>query len=129
MTLREFVVLWQKNWDREHSRPSTYAAYGYLLKNHILPGLGDVSLSELTEKRIGEFLEERRRFGGHRPEKQEYPSLGEENIRHIQTLLQQILECAVHEGLMKENPARPCYRLRDPDSITFASQICVTPAQ
>ena len=112
MTLGEFVVHWQKYWDRQHSRPSTYAAHGYLLKNHILPGLGDASLSDLTEKRIGEFLEERRRFGGHRPEKSEYPGLGEETMRHIQTLLQQILEHAVHEGLMKENPARPFYRRR-----------------
>ena len=112
MTLREFVVHWQENWDREHSRPSTYAAHGYLLKNHILPGLGDASLSELTEERIGEFLEERRNFGGHRPEKPEYPGLGEETMRHIQTLLQQILEQAVHEGLMTENPARPFYRRR-----------------
>ena len=112
MTLREYAVHWQENWDREHSRPSTYAAHGYLIKNHILPGLGDASLSELTEERIGEFLEERRRFGGHRPEKPEYPGLGEETMRHIQTLLQQILECAVQEGLITENPARPFYRLR-----------------
>ena len=69
-----------------------------------------MSLSELTEERIGEFLEERRRFGGHRLEKPEYPGLGEETMRHIQTLLQQILECAVHEKLMTENPARPYYR-------------------
>ena len=112
MTLQEFVVHWQESWDKQHSRPSTYAAHGYLLKNHILPGLGDVSLSELTEKCIGEFLEERRNFGGHRPEKPEYPGLGEETMRHIQTLLQQILECAVQEGLMTENPARPFYRRR-----------------
>ena len=112
MTLKEFVVHWQENWDKEHSRPSTYAAHGYLLKNHLLPGLGDSSLSELTEKRIGEFLEERRRFGSHRPEKPEYPGLGEETMRHIQTLLQQILECAVQEELMTENPARPFYRRR-----------------
>ena len=112
MTLQEFVVHWQESWDKEHSRPSTYAAHGYLLKNHILPGLGEVSLSELTEKRIGEFLEERRRFGGRSPEKPEYPGLGEETMRHIQTLLQQILECAVREGLMAENSARPFYRRR-----------------
>ena len=68
-----------------------------------------MSLSELTEKRIGEFLEERRRFGGHRPEKPEYPGLGEESVRHIQTLLQQVLEQAVQERLMTENPARPFY--------------------
>ena len=102
----------QESWDREHGRPSTYAAHGYLLKNHILPCLGDVPLSELTEKCIGEFLEERRRFGGHRPEKSEYPGLGEETMRHIQTLLQQILEQAVQEGLMTENPARPFYHRR-----------------
>ena len=64
------------------------------------------------EESISEFLEERRRFGGHRPEKPEYPGLGEETMRHSHALLQQILEQAVREGLMTENPVRLFYRRR-----------------
>lgn len=63
MTLREYISFWQKTYDKHQSRPTTYAAHNYVFKNHILPGLGDIPLSELTPEMIGEFLEERRHFG------------------------------------------------------------------
>ena len=105
MTLREYILRWQEVCDKNQSRLTTYAAHGYLFKNHILPGLGDIQLSELTVERIGEFLEERKRFGGHRPESPEYPGLGEHTMRHIHRLLQQCLDQAVRDGLIKDNPA------------------------
>ncbi|MBS6356372.1 tyrosine-type recombinase/integrase, partial [Oscillibacter sp.] len=106
MTLREYVLRWQKAYDKPQSRPTTYAAHGYIFKNHILPGLGEIPLSELTAEQVGDFLEERRRFGGHRPESPEYPGLGEHTIRHIHRLLQQCLDQAMRDGLITENPAR-----------------------
>ena len=110
MTLREYILRWQEVCDKNQSRPTTDAAHGYLFKNHILPGLGDIQLSELTVERVGEFLEERKRFGGHRPESPEYPGLGEHTMRHIHRLLQQCLDQAVQDGLITDNPARAfCY--------------------
>ena len=64
MTLREYILRWQEICDKNQSRPTTYAAHGYLFKNHILPGLGDIQLSELTVERVGEFLEERKSSPG-----------------------------------------------------------------
>lgn len=72
MTLKEYILYWQEAYDKNQSRPTTYAAHGYLFKNHILPGLGDIPLSELTVEQVGDFLEERKCFGGHRPESPEY---------------------------------------------------------
>ena len=106
MTLREYILRWQEVCDKNQNRPTTDAAHGYLFKNHILPGLGDIQLSELTVERVGDFLEERKRFGGHRPESPEYPGLGEHTMRHIHRLLQQCLDQAVHDGLIIDNPAR-----------------------
>lgn len=40
MTLREYVLRWQEAYDKPQSRPTTYAAHGYIFKNHIVPGLG-----------------------------------------------------------------------------------------
>ena len=48
MTLREYISFWQETYAKHQSRPTTYAAHNYVFKNHILPGLGDISLSELT---------------------------------------------------------------------------------
>ena len=106
MTLKEYILRWQEVCDKDQSRPTTYAAHGYLFKNHILPGLGEVQLSELTVEQVGDFLEERRRFGGHRPESPEYPGLGEHTMRHIHRLLQQCLDQAIRDGLIADNPAR-----------------------
>ena len=106
MTLKDYILRWQEVYDKNQSRPTTYAAHGYIFKNHILPGLGDIPLSELTVEQVGDFLEERKRFGGHRPESPEYPGLGEHTMRHIHRLLQQCLDQAMRDGLIAENPAR-----------------------
>ena len=39
MTLKDYILRWQEVYDKNQSRPTTYAAHGYLFKNHILPGL------------------------------------------------------------------------------------------
>ena len=103
MTLREYISFWQETYDKHQSRPTTYAAHNYVFKNHILPGLGDIPLSELTSEMVGEFLEERRRFGNHRPGNS---GLGEETMRHIHRLLQQCMDQAMRDGLIGDNPAR-----------------------
>ena len=113
MTLREYIIFWQETYDRHQSRSTTYAAHNYVFKNHILPGLGDTQLSELTSERVGEFLEERRRFGNHRPGSS---GLGEETMRHIHRLLQQCLDQAIRDGLLTENPAK-AFRYRKSTTV------------
>ena len=117
MTLRDYVIRWQVVCDKKQSRPTTYAAHGYLFKNHILPGLGDIPLEELTTKQVGDFLEERKHFGGHRPESPEYPGLGEHTMRHIHRLLQQCLDQAMRDGLITDNPAR-AFRYPKPRKVS-----------
>ena len=94
MTLQEYISFWQETYDKHQSRPTTYAAHNYVFKNHILPGLGDIPLSELTSEMVGEFLEERKRFGNHRSGNS---GLGEETMRHIHCLLQQCLDYAIRD--------------------------------
>ena len=113
MTLREYIIFWQGTYDRHQSRATTYAAHNYVFKNHILPGLGDIPLSELTSEMVGEFLEERRRFGNHRPGSS---GLGEETMRHIHRLLQQCLDQAIRDGLLTENPAK-AFRYRKSTTV------------
>ena len=113
MTLREYIIFWQETYDKHQSRPTTYAAHNYVFKNHILPGLGDIPLSELASEMIGDFLEERRRFGNHRPGSSD---LGEETMRHIHRLLQQCLDQAIRDGLLTENPAK-AFRYRKSTTV------------
>ena len=113
MTLREYISFWQETYDRHQSRPTTYAAHNYVFKNHIIPGLGATQLSELTSEMVGEFLEERKRFGNHR---RSGFGLGEETMRHIHRLLQQCLDQAIRDGLLTENPAK-AFRYRKSTTV------------
>ena len=113
MTLREYILFWQETYDKSQSRPTTYAAHNYVFKNHILPGLGDTQISELTSEMVGEFLEERKRFGNHR---RSGFGLGEETMRHIHRLLQQCLNQAIRDGLLTENPAK-AFRYRKSTTV------------
>ena len=113
MTLREYINFWQETYDKHQSRPTTYAAHNYVFKNHILPGLGDTQISELTSEMVGEFLEERTRFGNHR---RSGFGLGEETMRHIHRLLQQCLNQAIRDGLLTENPAK-AFRYRKSTTV------------
>lgn len=106
MTVREWGAHWQEVYDKPKSRPTTYAAHDYVFKNHILPGLGERKLAELTEAVVGAFLENRKHFGSHRPKSADYPGLGDEAMRHIHRLLQQCLDQAVEDCMMEKNPAR-----------------------
>ena len=65
MTLREYISFWQENCDKQQSRPTTYAAHNYVFKNHILPGLGDTQLSELTSEMIAEAPPFLQKFSNH----------------------------------------------------------------
>ena len=113
MTLREYINFWQETYDKHQSRPTTYAAHNCVFKNHILPGLGDTQISELTSEMVGEFLEERKRFGNHR---RSGFGLGEETMRHIHRLLQQCLNQAIRDGLLTENPAK-AFRYRKSTTV------------
>ena len=113
MTLREYILFWQETYDKSQSRPTTYAAHHYVFKNHILPGLGDIPLAELTSEMVGDFLEERRHFGNHRPGSS---GLGEETMRHIHRLLQQCMDQAMRDGLLTENPAK-AFRYRKSTTV------------
>ena len=117
MTLREYINFWQETYDKHQSRPTTYAAHNYVFKNHILPGLGDTQISELTSEMVGEFLEERKRFGNHR---RSGFGLGEETMRHIHRLLQQCLNQAIRDGLLTENQPMA---FRSPKATTVKANI------
>ena len=55
MTLREYILRWQEAYDKNQSRPTTYAAHGYLFKNHILPGLGEYTAGGIDRGAGGRF--------------------------------------------------------------------------
>ena len=97
MKLKEWVAYWQETYDKPAVRPSTYQAHGYLLKNHIVPRLGEMELTDITESTVQRFLKDCRDHGNLRRNE----PLSQETMRHICVLLSGILNQAVNDGHME----------------------------
>lgn len=91
-----------KNYDAPSLRHTTCEAHRYVLKNHILPWIGDCPLESLTTQKIEEFLEEYQLHGNKRNGK----PLSQQTMRHIQNLLSKVLSQAVNRGLIERNPVQ-----------------------
>ena len=102
MKLREWVTYWQETYDRPAVRPSTYQAHGYLLKNHIVPRLGEMELTDITESIVRRFLNDCYDHGNLRRNE----PLSQETMRHICVLLSGILNQAVSDGYIEKNPVK-----------------------
>lgn len=105
MTIKEWTDYWIKVYDKPNVRRTTYEAHRYILQNHIIPSLGSIALTELTEDEVGRFLEDRKHHGNHRPESKSYPEMSDVSMRHLHRLLRQCLSQAVSDGLIEKNPA------------------------
>lgn len=102
MTLNNWITQWLESY-KITVRPSTYQASGYILKNHIIPRLGDHELTALTEEVISAFLNAVQQEGNHRRDE----PMSQQAMRHILALLKQILDAAVAVKLIPENHAKP----------------------
>ena len=102
MKLKEWIALWQEVYDKPTVRPSTYQAHGYLLKNHIIPRLGEIELTDITESVVRRFLKDCHDHGNLRRNE----PLSQETMRHICVLLSGILNQAVSDGYIEKNPAK-----------------------
>lgn len=102
MKMKEWVTHWQETYDRPTVRPSTYQAHGYLLKNHIVPRIGEMELTDITESIVRRFLNDCHDHGNLRRNE----PLSPETMRHICVLLSGILNQAVSDGHIDKNPAQ-----------------------
>ena len=102
MKLKEWIAYWQEIYDRPTVRPSTYQAHGYLLKNHIVPRLGEMELTDITESVVRIFMNDCRDYGNLRRNE----PLSPETMRHICVLLSGILNQAVSDSHIDENPVQ-----------------------
>ena len=100
MTLREWCGAWLEQDEAPAVSKSTFDAHRYLLRNHILPVLGDMEMEELNREKIKEFQEDRESNGNSRGGK----PLSENAVRNIMTLLRKILTAAAEDGLIAINP-------------------------
>lgn len=102
MTIQTWAEIWFSDY-KTTVRRTTAEATRYLIKNHIVPRLGTLEVSKITEEIVKDFLDTCQSEGNH---KRNTP-LSQYTMRHIQAALSMILNGAVTKGMLKNNPAKP----------------------
>ena len=110
-TVASWVRTWYEVYAEPRIRPNTKAYYTNYIENHIIPGIGNISLDKLTTIQIQRFYNTLQKTG--RVQRKNFPplkdaSLSPRVVRGVHTLLHNCLEQAVAERLILTNPAQGC---------------------
>ncbi len=104
-TLDEAALQWLQ-WKQGHVKDSSFSIYDQSVRTQIIPGLGKVKLTELTEAKCNEFLREKMRNGNLRT----HGELSWKTISDLRSILIMILRYAGDRG----HPEFYTYRLSIP---------------
>lgn len=100
MTVGEWLDIWQKDY-LGNAKPHTKKSYQGIIKNHIVPKIGAIRLSELTSIQVQRMLNSIRSI--------KKTNLGYEvnpkTVKNIHGVLHSALGQAVQCGLIRTNPA------------------------
>ena len=110
-TVSSWVKTWYEVYAEPRIRPNTKAYYTNYIENHIVPGIGNISLDKLTTIQIQRFYNNLQKTG--RVQRKNFPELRDKSlsprvVRGVHTLLHNCLEQAVAERLILSNPAQGC---------------------
>jgi integrase len=93
-TVGRFLDRWLHEYAKAKIRPKTYASYEQLMRTHLLPGLGHISLSKLSPQHVQEFLNCKLASG-----------LSPRTMQYLHAHLRSALNRAVKWGLVARNVA------------------------
>jgi integrase len=98
------VATWLKKWlvqVREELAPQSHDRYGEIVANHLIPGLGDITLAKLTPTDVGDFYAILA-TGGRRDQKD--GALAPRTRRQLHRVLSSALNRAVEQQIIPRNP-------------------------
>ena len=125
MTLAE----WLEQWLGQMSgtlRPSTLENYQKDMSNHVIPYLGQKSLSQITAADLRKLYDILKRNGRMNPRPGQGRGLSSTTVHGIHTTLHHALRAAVEQGLIPTNPAdavEPPKVIRQPMNVLNEEQL------
>jgi integrase len=93
-TVAEFLTAWLEESARRTLRPSTYRSYRQIVRDHILPEIGNVRLARLTPQQVQRLINHRLESG-----------LSPQSVLYIRGVLRRGLNEALRWGLVARNVA------------------------
>jgi len=100
-TLAEFLELWLKDYAWPNLSPKTAEVYEYIIRRHLIPGLGRLTLTQLKPKHLQHYYADKLSNGRIDGK----GGLSPKTVRHHHVTLHDALQSAVKWGLLARNPA------------------------
>lgn len=94
-TVKEYMTEWLQNYGKANLRPSTFASYKGIIKNHIVPYVGYVQLNQLSPAMLDNMFQQLFDKG-----------LSNSTVRYTQRVLSVSMEHARKYHYIEHNPAR-----------------------
>ncbi|MBS3897494.1 MAG: site-specific integrase, partial [Dethiobacter sp.] len=112
MTFEKWIEAWLAG-KKNVLRQTTFDQYETLLKQHVIPEIGDIKISELSREDIQQLIDSKQQSG----RKDGKPGgLSPKTLKHIRVLAKAILGEAFTDGLIDSNPMAKVTSPRVPDS-------------
>lgn len=100
VTVGEFLDRWIKDYAWPNLAPRTAEGYEHIIRRHIVPSLGSITLTQLKPEHMQRYYAEKLACGRCDGK----GSLSAKTVRHHHITLHDALECAVKWGLLSRNP-------------------------
>ena len=108
MTFGEWVDFWYRQYCKMTIRPTTQATYENRIYNHIIPEIGKIPLSRLTQNDLQQFYARLKKSGRLQYTDSLGEGLSDRMVRSCHGVCRTALDKAVQEALIRENPAIGC---------------------
>ena len=108
MTTQNLLTEWLETYQKEHIKARTYSRYQGLISRHIVPTLGERSISEIGRREIQEFLTQQKKNGNMRNGEK----LSATSTNMMLSILNLAFEYACDMEYIEENPCVRVHRTK-----------------
>ena len=108
MPFGEWIDFWYQYFSSPKLRPTTQATYENRIYGHIIPSIGKIPLSKLTQNDLQQFYAKLKRTGRKVNVELKGTGVSDRMVRSCHALCRSSLEKAVEEGLITRNPSIGC---------------------
>ena len=101
MTLGEYLKRWLKDYVTPNLAPKTAEWYAYIVHTHIIPALGNITLTQLRPEHLQRYYADKLASGRNDGQ----GALSPQTVRHCHVTIHYALETAMKWGIIMRNPA------------------------
>lgn len=108
MPFGDWLDYWYQNYSKPRLRQSTQVNYENWIYHHLIPGVGEVPLNQLTQTELQQFFRRIKESGRKANVERRGPRMADRSVRSCHAVCQMALGKAVEEKLIHANPAVGC---------------------